>query len=715
MSDRRSRWLAGLGLLAVTATWFALLFCQVRWPEPFLNDSVLHFGLIRSLASAAERGQSILDPWVPGYTLGYPVFHYYQSLPHFTVLAFDAITPFSLVRSFKIVEWLAVATLPIPVFLAMRVFGFGRLAALLAAALALGARTDSLHGLDFESYTWQGLGQYAQAFGGWFFPLALALSWRAVRGERGLFGATLALSVTFLSHFALGYMACMAAGIVAFAGPVREIPRRLGRVAIIGAITGLVILPIAVPIFRDFAWYNVSTLVPSWKYNSFGHEVVLRWLVTGKLFDFARWPVLTVLVGAGLVVASARIRRSERDRVLLVWFVFFLLLFFGRPTWGKLLHLLPLGSGFHYSRAVYVVQQVGTMLAGAGLAAAAIAIARRGRVGVAAAVALVVIAIAPIAWDRVTYLRWNSDLVQEAAAGLEKDGADLDRALADVAADRFGRVYAGQGRPGSGWGGNFMVGWTPVYAWLPLRELDAFGYLYHMWSLNADCHDTFDEGNVAHYRAFGIRHVLTPSDLNVPPFAKRVATHGRFAVWEVDVPGLVDLVDVPYALDVSKRNVTRVHRKWLKSSLPAKGVHPAIRLTEAGLPRDPEALAADGIDFRPPDFTPAGSPGEILERERLGEDFRVRVRADRPCHVVLKMTYHPGWHATLDGAETETVHVMPSYVAVAVPAGEHEVTFRYRGGRDRGPLGVVAACALLGLFGVERRRRRGLPPGPLRD
>ena len=110
------KWLA-LGVLgAWTVTLMALLFPQVRYPEPFLNDSVLHFGLIRALADAPAKGQSLLNPWVGSWGMGFPVFNYYQNLPHLFVLALWKLTfgALSLVGTFKLVEWLVVATLPLP-------------------------------------------------------------------------------------------------------------------------------------------------------------------------------------------------------------------------------------------------------------------------------------------------------------------------------------------------------------------------------------------------------------------------------------------------------------------------------------------------------------------------------------------------------------------------------------------------------------------------
>ena len=176
---------AAVVLGAVIVYHLALLFAQLRWPFPFLNDSVLHFGLIRAIESAPARGQSILDPWVPTWCLGFPAFHYYQNLPHLLVVGLAKLTfgALSLVRTFQIVEWLAVGTFPLPVFLAMRRLGFDRTAAVAAGILSLWIRTDYLHGHDFESYVWQGLGQYTQA-GGNRRGGAATGAWRATRRRR---------------------------------------------------------------------------------------------------------------------------------------------------------------------------------------------------------------------------------------------------------------------------------------------------------------------------------------------------------------------------------------------------------------------------------------------------------------------------------------------------------------------------------------------------
>lgn len=690
---------------AAIAYHLALLFVQVRHPFPFLNDSVLHYGLMQSIESAPSRGQSILDPWVSTWCLGFPAFHYYQNLPHLLVvglakLAFGAL---SLVSTFKLVEWLAISTFPLPVFLGMRRLGFDRTAAVSAGILSLWIRTDYLHGHDFESYVWQGLGQYTQAVGGWLFPLAVAWGATAVRDGRDRAKAALLLALTFLSHLAIGYMAYMAVGLFALLSP-RDAVRRVGRLALIAGVSVAMAAYVVVPVFRDFAYYNVSGLVPSWKYNSFGHTVILPWFLKGRIFDFGRPSVLTALAGIGFVVTALRSRR-EKERALLVWFVFFTLLFFGRPTWGSLLDLMPLGKGFHFSRAIFVVHIAGVMMAGVAISQAGRFLWARGRWGRAGAI----VAAAAVAWvpahERTVYLLHNADLVREAADGYAKEGPDLERALAVAREDRLGRVYAGQGRPGQPWGGAFMVGWAPVYSWFPAREMDALGYLHHMWSLNADFHDRFNEGRESDYRAFNVRRIVAPAEGRLPPFAREIDREGRFRVLAVDGPGFVEPIDVPYTVTADKRTVSRVHRAWLRSDFPGRAIYPAVHLAEEG-PAPDGAIDGGGVDFRlPPAASPAGSPGEALQVTRTGDDFDARIRMDRAAHVVLKMSFHPGWRATVDGARVKTMQVTPSYLAIALPEGVHDVHFEWAPGPIKPILLGLGLLPFVGLVLLDRRRR----------
>src|SRR5262249_48796155 len=114
------------------------------------------------------------------------------------------------------------------------------------------------------------------------------------------------------------------------------VARRLIAVALP---TALLTSYFVVPFLTHTAYIDVSPYLASWKYNSYGAEKILWWLVRGELLDFGRIPVLTVLLGLGIIAAIRR--RSEMAAIALSLFLVWLLLYFGRPTWGSLIDLLP--------------------------------------------------------------------------------------------------------------------------------------------------------------------------------------------------------------------------------------------------------------------------------------------------------------------------------------------------------------------------------------
>jgi uncharacterized membrane protein YfhO len=71
---------------------------------------------------------------------------------------------------------------------------------------------------------------------------------------------------------------------------------------------------------------------------------------------------------------------------------------------------------------------------------------------------------------------------------------------------------------------------------------------------------------------------------------------------------------------------------------------------------------------------------------------------------VVSDTWFPGWKAEVDGAGVRLWRANHAFRAVAVPAGDHRVAFRFR---PRSMLlgAVVSAIALVVAAIVARRRR----------
>ena len=75
--------------------------------------------------------------------------------------------------------------------------------------------------------------------------------------------------------------------------------------------------------------------------------------------------------------------------------------------------------------------------------------------------------------------------------------------------------------------------------------------------------------------------------------------------------------------------------------------------------------------------------GAVLSEEIGNDFFAADVNVERESMLLLKATYHPNWRATVDGVKADTVMLMPSFVGVQLPPGDHKVRIEYRPRRLR--------------------------------
>lgn len=55
----------------------------------------------------------------------------------------------------------------------------------------------------------------------------------------------------------------------------------------------------------------------------------------------------------------------------------------------------------------------------------------------------------------------------------------------------------------------------------------------------------------------------------------------------------------------------------------------------------------------------------------------IKTKNDQPAFLVLADTYYPGWHAYIDDQETKIYRANYAFRAIEVPAGEHQVVFKF--------------------------------------
>jgi hypothetical protein len=70
--------------------------------------------------------------------------------------------------------------------------------------------------------------------------------------------------------------------------------------------------------------------------------------------------------------------------------------------------------------------------------------------------------------------------------------------------------------------------------------------------------------------------------------------------------------------------------------------------------------------------------GEARITSRRDDEVRLAVNVDGPALLVLAENYYPGWEAWVNGEPAPVLLANHTFRAVAVPAGEHDVVFRFR-------------------------------------
>ena len=664
---------------------FALL-PEVTVAVPNVNDDAEHVLFVQQADAAWSSGQDPLDFWVPQLELGFPQFLYYQNLPHLVVVGLGKLT-FGLIplrTLFDFVRYVLLVVFPLTVFWSMRRIGFSDLAAAIGAAAGSLLAGSHRYGFEYDSYVWRGLGVYTQIFGMHLSFLALAALHRVATRGTGVMVAALVCAALALSHLIYAYMTAITAVVLVLFGLTRA--NALGRVlrfGAVGALAGVIAAFMWLPFFAQAGYLNVSPYLDRAKYDSFGAPTILGWLVSGDLLDHGRLPVLTALLAVGIV--AALVTRTRLLVLTLVLFVLWLVLYFGRPTLGPLADLLPLHDGLLFHRFIGGVDLFAILLIGAGGAylweLARAEVSPRRFAAVAAATAIVFV---PVLAERWSYYGDNVKWMQITQAAIDAD-TDAKTVLAALAAQPPGRVYAGLR---ANWGDklDFGIPFNSVrlYNLLAFDRIDAVAPPYRGASINSDLIFDFNDQDAAEYRLFDVQYVIAPPSAKLAAGLTPIIATPTYVLYRAAGGGYAEYAAVARSETPSSQfDLFERARAWLRG-----GGATSWQLTR--------------YLYRQPG--PTAGPGAIADCPRPGISY-VRAQSSRfdvlascasDSAMVLKVTYHPNWHVTVDGREVTTFMVSPSYLAFALPAGQHFITAEYRSAPLKDPLFFLGAAAALG-------------------
>jgi hypothetical protein len=491
---------------------------EVLYPLPNVNDDAEHVLITQRASDALAAGENPLDMWVPQLELGYPQFLYYQQLPHLTVVAIDRLL-FGLVplrTVFDVVRYLLLLGFPLTVLWSMRTMGFSSSAAVVAAAASSLLSGNFRYGFEYDSYIWRGLGLFTQLFGMHLAFIALALLDRLIRRDRGIVITGLSCAALVLGHLIYAYLVGIAAVVLCLIGlrPGNAL-QRLVRLVGVAAIAGVLTSYFVVPFFTQAGYLNISQYLEREKYDGSGAAAVLGWLASGDLFDHGRLPVLTAMFALGITLAVVR-RDALTLRIAAVGTVL-LLLYFGRPTLGSFIDLLPMHQGLLLHRFVggFELAAIPMMGVGGGFLFDQLAGRLPLRPALLAGAALLLL-FSPALFERWSFYADNTTWLRQTAAALSAD-ADARAILDRIASAKPGRAYAGLR---ANWGATLDFGLPfnsiRFYNLFADRGIDAVAAPYRDASLNSDLLWDFNDQDLVFYRLFNVDYVVASHSTRLP-------------------------------------------------------------------------------------------------------------------------------------------------------------------------------------------------------
>jgi hypothetical protein len=702
LASRRAEWAKFVPIALVAIAVLFNLFVMRAEVKPVAppNDTSVHVSLVRYAEQQIKDGHLVFDGWYPRLSMGLPIFHHYQPLP--AIVGGAIATEFGAARTVAWSNYLLLSLLPLCFYLAVRLFGFDRWVAGIAALLVPLIHSVTLYGYEHGSFQWRGNGIWTALWGAWLLPLTLAFTYRAVSRGRAYALAALFLGLTIMAHFLTGYLALLALGVWVIVEP-RELLRRIGRAAIVAAGGLLVAAWVVVPLLADAKWsnrtqYNVGTF---W-FDSAGGQKVMWWLGTGQVFDYQHWPVVTVLAAVGAGLCIWRFRSDERARALLGFTALSLLLFCGRNTIGFIVDRLPGGKDLLLHRYIIGVHLGGIVLAAIGAAwiAQHVFMFLRShlkavpQVVIGTGMLVVVIAVLTPVWrERTHYDALNAAGIDAQQISDKTDGVDFTTLVDAAASLGGGRIYAGQ--PGRA----AQIGQAPTYQYVLHDNADSVGFMLRTSSLTSDVEVNFNPNNPAHFDLFNARYIIQPAVERPAVPATLLQTAGRWGLWSVPTSGYLQVVDTTSAISGDRTNLGRQTAVFLNSPLPAEHLIPVIAYEGT-----PGALPTAAFT-KPPG--PAGVITQHDERPDQGV-FGGTIIANRDAVVMLKATYDPHMEVRVDGRPAKTQMLAPSFVGVAVTRGQHTIEFHYVPYRHYWALFLLGALTLAALALLPRYGRRGM-------
>ena len=655
------------------------------------NDNTFHFALIddaKNIWSQVFSGKIsplyLLDSWNERWAEGFSLSQYYSHLPEAAISLLSFIVPISTFKLFVIIRTLLLILLPVSFFLGAKILGFSSGFGLIFAFFSQAIFTDGLYGLDSPSFLWRGWGLFTQLLAVFFLPLAFAYGINYLKNKKNLGKAIFFNFLLAQAHFGMFYL-------LLFAYPVfwifsldqwRETGKKVLKFLFLLVIS---LAYFIFPFFLNSQYRNFSLWDPIWKFNSWGLNQIIIWLSNGDLFDFNRFPFLTILIIGG--VLWSLMSGNKFNRYLVAIFSLYFILFLGRNILGPLVNLFPGMSEYHLHRVIVMVQFIGIFIAGWFLyliiesvmnaryrffdrltpkGPQAIVSKRYLRILEYVFFTIVIILISGLIYflekPIVNYAKDNDAWIERSNIDYQKNINDYQAIVNSLKKlPPASRVYAG--RPGN-WGRDFKIGDTQIYMALSNDGFPIIGFLPQSWSPNSDAEQFFDEENPKHYDLYNVGYLVLPIDKKPPQFTKLIVKKGKFSLYKVNSEGWFTIGKSSLEVMTKKNNLVNIAHLWFYSPMFTNKDFPVIALNNEKftfVDRIIKMFGQNNFD----DNKNIWKENPFLVREekfettiinkaekKIPQGYRVSFRLENQCKncvLILKQTFHPNWKILVNG------------------------------------------------------------------
>jgi hypothetical protein len=572
----------------------------------------------------------------------------------------------SLFTYYHWVIYLLLCIFPLSIFLSLRVLKLPWYVAGFGALMASQVSTDGLYGLDPSSFLWRGYGLSSQLFAMFWMPLAIAygirlfhesvsteywtrtIQWKSFLPAiwkictRPSFLLTLVfLSLSITGHLGLGFMTIISFGIIAISRLVSGFLEKqhihelinLGidqflKLFFIAGSTVILLSYWIVPVLINGKYHNNSFWDPVWKFNSWGWKEVVTLLIDGNLFDFGRFPMLTILLVVGGFVAvyfsSSLIHSSKKHfemssdeseqnpyhlATIAILFLFWFILFFGRATLGGIIDILPGMKDFHQSRFIVGVHLMGFFLVPIGfwwLTHLVIQLLYHSKrvvhvsqqlitddnepqekasskrthhlpihslLTLVVGVVLTIIIFLIVSPQTQRYASHNDFLIFRGNENYEKQHADADSLLNILSTNQPGRVFTGRG---SQWGKELNVAETTYFMHLSTFGVPVILWLPETWSPNSDVEQFFVEDWPEHYDLLNVKYIVTPKNVEPKEFWTKIAETDTWNLYTAPTSGYFTTGSKAAVVYSDRDNYVNLVRLWMQSAYVKNHIFPEL-------------------------------------------------------------------------------------------------------------------------------------------